>query len=164
MSPFIDYGQFGYTALSTEKENIIYEFTMLESTDLNARISINAGSNPGNIYIDNVSLKIESPSRRKDQFSKDTDLLILSNFPNPFRVITRIEYQIPESAVVMLSIYNVAGQKVKEIDAGEREAGRHTLNVDLAALDPGIYFYSLDAKAENSGRNYKKTNNMVLLK
>lgn len=46
-------------------------------------------------------------------------------FPNPFARATTIRYQLARGGSVRLAVYNVAGQLVRTLVAGEQGAGRH---------------------------------------
>jgi hypothetical protein len=78
------------------------------------------------------------------------DFSLSQNYPNPFNPSTRIEYSLPVEREVRLAIYNVLGQEVRLLDAGQRQAGKHSLQWDghdaTGRLMPtGIYVYRLEA-------------------
>ncbi len=52
---------------------------------------------------------------------------IKGNHPNPFNPSTTIEFTLPVSGAASLSIYNIAGQKVRELTGGHLAAGAHSL-------------------------------------
>ncbi len=83
---------------------------------------------------------------------------ILSNYPNPFNSITVIKYSLLESEPVILSIYNLLGQKVTTLFDGIQQAGEHHITWDASAFPSGVYFARLNT-LKNS-QNIK----MVLLK
>jgi ligand-binding sensor domain-containing protein len=68
------------------------------------------------------------------------------NFPNPFNPTTTIEFSVGASDTATLSIYNLAGQKVRTLINGERlTAGVHSVvwnGKDEAgnAVSSGVYF------------------------
>jgi len=86
------------------------------------------------------------------------------NVPNPFNPTTTIRYQVKESGPVSLRIYNVAGQLVKTLVDGHRNAGHlheATWNGHNDGGQPvasGVYFYKLVAKG------FTQTKKMVILK
>jgi len=86
------------------------------------------------------------------------------NVPNPFNPTTTIKYEVKESGLVSLRIYNVAGQLVKTLVDGQRIAGQvyeanwNGLNNGGQPVSSGVYFYKLVA------RNFTQTKKMVLLK
>ena len=73
-----------------------------------------------------------------------------SPYPNPFNPETTIPFDLPSSADVDLSLYNLAGQQVATLASGLREAGSYNLvwdGRDDAGRDlaSGMYFYRLIA-------------------
>ena len=80
---------------------------------------------------------------------------LLDNFPNPFNPDTYIPYQLHAPAHVRLSIYDVRGALIREIDLGYRAAGQYLTNTDAAHWDgrdhrgqhvaSGVYLYRLQA-------------------
>ncbi|HDY88787.1 MAG TPA: T9SS type A sorting domain-containing protein, partial [bacterium] len=49
------------------------------------------------------------------------------NYPNPFNPTTTIEFTLPASGFTSLIIYNVMGQKVRELVADRMQAGIHSV-------------------------------------
>ena len=80
---------------------------------------------------------------------------LLANFPNPFNPETWIPYQLRAPAPVRLSIYDVRGTLVREIDLGYRVAGQYLTSASAAHWDgrdhhgervaSGVYLYRLQA-------------------
>lgn len=79
------------------------------------------------------------------------------NYPNPFNPNTKINISLPTASEYRLVIYNVSGQKVREI-TGEDEAGVVTLDLDMSAYASGIYFYKVQVG------NFTATRKMALIK
>ena len=86
------------------------------------------------------------------------------NYPNPFNPTTTIKYQVKTDGLVMLKIYNVAGQLVRTLVNENVTAGVvhqsqwHGLNNAGQNVSSGVYFYKLVTS------NYTQTKKMVLLK
>jgi hypothetical protein len=80
------------------------------------------------------------------------------NYPNPFNPSTKITFNLPQSGIVNISIYNLLGQKVATVIDQELIAGRHTVDFDASSLSSGVYFYKIE-----SGKN-TATQKMMLLK
>ncbi len=80
---------------------------------------------------------------------------LLPNYPNPFNPETWIPYELAEPADVTLTIYNIQGRVVRNLDLGHQRAGMyHTRNRAAywdgknAVGEPvasGVYFYTLKA-------------------
>jgi glycosidase len=65
------------------------------------------------------------------------------NYPNPFNPITMINYELPITSDINLSIYNVLGQKVKTLVSGKKKAGYHQVEWDATGYASGVYYYQL---------------------
>jgi hypothetical protein len=74
-----------------------------------------------------------------------TKFALYTNYPNPFNPNTTIQYDIPKASQVTLVIYNVLGQKVRELIKSYQEAGRYSVNFDAGNLPSGLYIYRLQA-------------------
>ena len=75
-------------------------------------------------------------------------LLLLQNRPNPFSLSSTIEYNLPSDGVVELGIYNITGQLVRTLAAGQQEAGPHAVTWDARdnagrRVANGAYIYHL---------------------
>ena len=68
---------------------------------------------------------------------------LLSNYPNPAQESTTISYQLNNSGLARLELFNLTGKKVKDLFEGQQNSGVTTLNVNTAELKSGIYFYKL---------------------
>ena len=80
---------------------------------------------------------------------------LLPNYPNPFNPETWIPYQLAEPADVTLTIYDIQGRVVRDLDLGHQRAGMyHTRNraahwdgrnAQGESVASGVYFYTLTA-------------------
>lgn len=75
-------------------------------------------------------------------------------YPNPFNAETVLVYSLPEAQSVDLSVYNLLGQRVRQLVQGVRAAGRHAVNWDGRdargqTLTSGTYFIVLVAAGES---------------
>ncbi len=73
----------------------------------------------------------------------------LNNYPNPFNPTTTIEFSIQTDSKVELSIFNIKGQKIKNLTQNEFGSGIHSIiwNGDDELETPvssGIYYYKLN--------------------
>lgn len=85
------------------------------------------------------------------QNSVPSSFFLSDNYPNPFNPTTKFEIDIPKTAIVEVAIFNVLGQKVRNIFSGEKEAGYYTfewngLTDDHIAAGGGIYFIRLTSE------------------
>jgi hypothetical protein len=90
------------------------------------------------------------------------DYELSQNFPNPFNPRTRISLSLPGASDWSLSIYNIAGQMVKEYD-GYSQAGTISVSWDGTDMNgrnvaSGIYIYKASAG------EFTATRKMILMK
>jgi photosystem II stability/assembly factor-like uncharacterized protein len=80
------------------------------------------------------------------------------NYPNPFNPATTIKFSIPKEVQVNLVIYDIPGEKVKELKNEVMKTGYYEVNFDASALASGVYFYRIKAG------DFVQTKKMILLK
>ena len=100
------------------------------------------------------------------QLPQTTELL--SNFPNPFNPETWIPYQLAKPSDVSITIYDIRGNVVRQLDIGHQKVGFYTSRSRAAYWDGrnavgervanGVYFYLLKAG------DYAATRKMLILK
>lgn len=86
------------------------------------------------------------------------EFALYSNYPNPFNPSTKIKYNLPESQMVSLRVYNVLGQEVATLVNMQQNAGYYEVTFNADQLSSGIYLYILKTESYNS------THKMLLLK
>jgi flagellar hook assembly protein FlgD len=85
------------------------------------------------------------------------------NYPNPFNPTTTIKYSLIENSKVELTIYNLKGQKVKQLIKNQLSTGQHSVvwngrDENNKQVASGVYFYKLKTE------NYEKIKKMILIK
>lgn len=70
----------------------------------------------------------------------------MKSYPNPFNASTTVEFSLPEEAHVVISIYNILGQKAVILFEGRKAAGRHSMAWDAGDIPSGLYFVRLEAE------------------
>jgi len=65
------------------------------------------------------------------------------NYPNPFNPRTIINYELPITNYVELSVFNLIGQKVVTLVSEKQAAGYHQVEWDASGLSSGIYYYMI---------------------
>lgn len=81
-------------------------------------------------------------------------IVLYQNYPNPFNPTTTIVFEIPFSAKVQLSIYNMLGQKVKTLIDETKMRGTYQVQFDGKDLSSGVYFYRLTVNGNSSVRQF----------
>jgi len=79
------------------------------------------------------------------------EVRLLQNFPNPFNVVTHIQYEVPEYTAIEVAIYDLLGQRVRLLASGAHPRGVYSVYWDGtddkgAALPGGVYILRLTAR------------------
>jgi len=74
-----------------------------------------------------------------------TDDVFYGIFPNPFNTKTKITFKLLSYHRVKITIYNVLGQKIKEVLNKNLEKGFYEIEFDATDLSSGVYFCRLEA-------------------
>jgi protocatechuate 3,4-dioxygenase beta subunit len=87
----------------------------------------------------------------------DRPFVLRQNFPNPFNGETRIRFVMLQPSYVSVRLYNVLGQPVRRLFAGDRPVGLHELTWDGAddrgrAVASGLYLYRLETPESSQTR------------
>jgi len=145
-----------YTHNSGQLE-IIPEITFTGSTSFKITVIDDSGATA----VDSVVVKVIKTTTEVSDLSTRapiTQFKLKQNYPNPFNPVTIINYELPTTINVELSIYNMLGEKVVTLDSGNKSAGNHQVEWDAGHLAGGVYYYMLKA---GSFRDVKK---MILLR
>lgn len=91
------------------------------------------------------------------------NFVLHQNYPNPFNPSTTIEYEIPEPASVSIEVYNLVGQRIRNLISGFISAGVHSVEWDGRdelgrAVPTGIYFYKM------TSAGFSDIKRMILMK
>ena len=83
-----------------------------------------------------------------EEETKPEALPLIRAYPNPFNPTTTIEFELPETGMAALTIYNIAGQKVRELLNSYQSAGKHRIVWDGTdesgnAVSAGVYIARL---------------------
>jgi peptidoglycan/xylan/chitin deacetylase (PgdA/CDA1 family) len=89
--------------------------------------------------------------------NQPTDFILHQNYPNPFNPSTTISYELLNSGYVSLNLYDILGNKISELIAGEKSAGKHSVLFDAGSLSSGVYTYVL-----NIGGKYQSKKLMLI--
>ncbi len=81
----------------------------------------------------------------KETQQTPTTFVLLQNYPNPFNPSTTIKFELPKSAELTLSVYDMLGREVAVLLNEKREPGSYDVMFDGNRLSSGVYFYRLRA-------------------
>ncbi|MFC1784794.1 aryl-sulfate sulfotransferase [Candidatus Neomarinimicrobiota bacterium] len=111
----------------------------------------------GKVLTPGEPLKINDEQNLSDSFK------LFNNYPNPFNPITNIEFTLTERTKINISIYDLAGNKIRTLVSNIMEPGLKSITWDSkdddgTAVSSGVYFYNLQAGQQN------QTKKMMLLR
>jgi hypothetical protein len=69
-------------------------------------------------------------------------------YPNPFNATTRLSYTLPEACEISLSLFDINGRLMENLESGFVEAGSHLIVVNAGDLPSGLYLVKLNSKGE----------------
>ncbi len=97
------------------------------------------------IKTQSLSLDVET-----DELILPDDFHLAQNYPNPFNPATKIEFSIPVTAHVTISVFNILGQETARLVDEIKPAGNYSIiwdGVDSYGqkVSSGIYFYRINA-------------------
>ena len=86
------------------------------------------------------------------------NIVSVNVYPNPAKDIASFVFMVRERSSISLTMKNAVGQVVKSESFGSFNAMQHgKVDIDISDLDPGLYFYTLDAGGS------KLTNRMIVI-
>ena len=133
----------------------------------NGRLVFQVGNNciPRNQYVAVQSNWVNTWAAGidSDESMIPKEFALYDNYPNPFNPTTQIAVDLPEAAATEITVWNLMGQKVATLYAGDLNAGHHTLNFNGRdsngkQLTSGMYLYRVAAG------KYNATKKMTLMK
>ena len=85
------------------------------------------------------------------------------NYPNPFNPVTNLDYDLPEDAMVNITVFDMMGKVVRTLVNDQQSAGYKTLQWNATSnsgqpISSGLYIYTIQAG------EFSKTRKMILIK
>ena len=90
-------------------------------------------------------------------------IYLYQNHPNPFNPVTTLRYDLPEDAMVNITIYDMMGRQISTLVNSQENAGFKSVRWNAtnnagAPVSAGLYLYTIQAG------EFRQTKKMVLLK
>ena len=92
------------------------------------------------------------------EVGKPLNFSLDQNYPNPFNPVTTINFALPVSGYVNLSVYNSLGEKVETLTNEFLDAGYHKIEWKANNYSSGVYYYRIESE------KYSDVKKMILLK
>lgn len=122
---------------------------------------------PNNSPMNGVLSK-QQPSDSKPE-SVIYEYKLFNNYPNPFNPETIVEYSVKEKSNVTLSIYDILGRKIHEVEEPGINSGRYEMrwqgtNKYGEKVSSGVYILEMRAKSLESTTEYRSSIKLLLTK
>ena len=127
-------------------------------------ITINEYRVNENDFVENIVATFNKTSVGIGDLNTTPDIYSLhQNYPNPFNPTTQIKYDLPEDAMVSITIYDIMGRSIKSLVNTTQSAGYRSIQWDATnnlgePVSAGMYIYMIQAG------QFTQTKKMVLLK
>ena len=101
-------------------------------------------------YPDNANLIAEAtvvgsaPTAAEGVGGPQQTFELLQNYPNPFRSVTTIAFELRHAESVHLTVFNLLGKPVATLFEGRLGPGRHQVTWDASTMASGLYLYRLE--------------------
>jgi PKD repeat protein len=92
-----------------------------------------------NFYLDALVVGASGNTGLNDLTAKDLRFTVM---PNPFNATAIIEYDLPQSNNVKVTLYDIVGKEVAVLHDGDQSSGKQSITIDKAemGLTNGMYF------------------------
>lgn len=97
-------------------------------------------------------------ARRNNDIDMPEGFRIIGNYPNPFNNSTRITYELQQSGMVTVKVFDAIGRLISSPMSSIQDYGTHNLNINATGWASGVYLYTVEFNG------YIKTGKMLLLK
>ncbi|GAB3839107.1 hypothetical protein GCM10028821_41820 [Hymenobacter jeollabukensis] len=77
-------------------------------------------------------------------------------YPNPATTTQRLDYEVKKDGNVKVELLDERGKTLRTVFDGKLDKGAHSLDVNLADLNRGTYFYKITSKGGSETRRFVK--------
>lgn len=77
-------------------------------------------------------------------------------YPNPATSTQRLDYDVKKDGAVKVEVLDERGNTLRTVFDGKQDKGSHTLDVNLADLKRGTYYYKITSKGGSETRRFVK--------
>ncbi len=140
------------TVTSSNAPGKVYHYHADNNTGCTMTGTNSAISRP-NICIMGPWINVQNPGNETPKVFS-----LSQNYPNPFNPSTIINYQLPISNYVKLTIFDAVGREVSVLVNENQSAGSYSVEWDGTNYSSGLYFYKLECEG------FTDVKKMVLIK
>ena len=121
----------------------------------------NSGTGGDHVFVTSTSVSPQQVSTQNDEINMK--FLLHQNYPNPFNPLTKLSYNLPQSNLVTITIYDMIGNVVNNLLNEYQEIGYKSIvwdatNNNKEPVSSGFYFYTIQTG------EFSETKKMILIK
>ena len=137
-------------------------FIYQQTGSYSVKLTVSNGWTTYSVLKENYITVTEGATTQENQVA--TSKYMLKNYPNPFNPQTTIEFFLPQKTDASLQIYNIKGQKVRDLPVASAKSGLNSVvwngkDNKGDTVSSGIYYYHLVVNGET-----EKINKCLLIK
>ena len=146
-----------------QNDNFYQESVELLGYGLNdqtrVRFRCDGNNDSDDVYLDEIVISAKGSASRTTSEAEPSQALLLQSrvskiYPNPVKGKMLVEYELADDSHVVISVLNLSGQVIAQLENGPRRAGAHTLEWDAlstsgAPLPKGMYLVRFNLNGEN---------------
>lgn len=152
------------TGAGTEWTNVSGDFGDCPVHDIgqNWRTWDEGCKRPGEIYIGTHGRGIWSTDaflglpNQNDNLDKNKFIPTMNLYPNPLKDAGTVEFELTTNEDVVLQIFNLSGQVIREVNAKNLQAGANQIAFDASDLSKGTYILRLSSESMNETTKFIK--------
>ncbi len=124
--------------------------TMIKGRDVDGLVAV--CTHGAGIYSASMATAVEDERTSPDNYS------LSQNYPNPFNPSTTINFTLPQTNQVKLTLFDAVGREIDQIASKVYSAGVHSINYNASKLASGVYFYRIETGS------FVQSKKMILMK
>ncbi len=124
-----------------------HELDPVDQTEVDRSIAIESVQGNRNPFIHDTTLVRRAyfgglpVSNELQNENRPTSFQLHQNYPNPFNPRSNITFDLPESGMVKIDVYNILGKRVSTLVDQVYSEGSHTIQFNAESFPSGIYSY-----------------------
>jgi hypothetical protein len=106
-----------------------------------------------------IHFLLKDPNKEEDQTTTDDaptlERIAASTYPNPTTNTTILTFELPEAATMQIDLRDADGNLVRNVAREQFNAGQNKLAVDVADLQNGTYYFTLNSHSLKIAQSVK---------
>lgn len=108
--------------------------------------------------------KFETPTSVKRETAVPSGFALSPPYPNPFNPEVTLRFELPETADVVIDVYDAAGAHIEQVVSGDYAGGVYSVSWDAGARASGVYYARMSAVNAADGEWFTASRKLLLLK